>query len=236
METRSNHVLVGSVTLALLAGLLVSVSSLCIEYSTLGRGYTLITCCTMLCWLTAREAALSRNLFLAMVCVITAAIGLWTIPVMAYPLVMLVCLLLWDPAIRSRRESTSSNGGSIDEGIARDAWLETVASLDAPAGVDADTLTPDQMRDAFLRFMAHTIEGRLFQDIGARGFKFAADLAAIESFERQLRSYIRRSVRDSFSGDLTAPATLSNQQINVIVDRTYDEAWELMVTFGDAER
>jgi hypothetical protein len=75
---------------------------------------------------------------------------------------------------------------------------------------------------------------RLFQDIGTKGFKFAADLAAIESFERQLRSYIRRSVRDSFSGDLTAPATLSNQQINAIVDRTYDEAWELMVTFGEA--
>ncbi len=127
------------------------------------------------------------------------------------------------------------DGGSIDEGIARDAWLETVADLDALAGVDADTLTADQMRDAFLSFIAHTIEGRLFQDIGTKGFKFAADLAAIESFERQLRSYIRRSVRDSFSGDLTAPATLSNQQIAAIVDRTYDEAWELMVTFGDAE-
>jgi hypothetical protein len=127
------------------------------------------------------------------------------------------------------------DGGSIDEGIARDAWLETVADLDALADVDANTLTADQMRDAFLSFIAHTIEGRLFQDIGTRGFKFAADLAAIESFERQLRSYIRRSVRDSFSGNLTAPATLSNQQINAIVDRTYDEAWELMVTFGDAE-
>jgi hypothetical protein len=109
-----------------------------------------------------------------------------------------------------------------------------IADLDALAGVDADTLTADQMRDAFLSFIAHTIEGRLFQDIGTKGFKFAADLAAIESFERQLRSYIRRSVRDSFSRDLTAPATLSNQQINAIVDRTYDEAWELMVTFGDA--
>jgi hypothetical protein len=126
------------------------------------------------------------------------------------------------------------DGGSIDEGIARDAWLETVADLDAFAAADADTLTAEQMRDAFISFIAHTIEGRLFQDIGARGFKFAADLAAIESFERQLRRYIRRSVRDSFSGDLTAPSTLSNRQISTIVDRSYDEAWDLMVTFGDA--
>lgn len=123
------------------------------------------------------------------------------------------------------------DGGSIHEGIARDAWLETIADLGALA---ADTLTAEQMRDAFLSFIAHSIEGRLFQDIGAKGFKFAADLAAIEAFERQLRSYIRRSVRDAFTGDLAAPAALSDQQIRTIVDRTYDEAWDILVTWGDA--
>lgn len=126
------------------------------------------------------------------------------------------------------------DGGSIDEGIARDAWVETVADLGALAAADTETLTPEQMRDAFLSFIAHSIEGRLFQDIGAKGFKFAADLAAIEAFERQLRSYIRRSVRDSLTGDLAVPAALSDQQIRTIVDRTYDEAWELLVTWGDA--
>jgi hypothetical protein len=126
------------------------------------------------------------------------------------------------------------DGGSIDEGIARDSWLEAIADLGALGAADLETLTLDQMREAFLSFIAHSIEGRLFQDIGAKGFKFAADLKAIESFERQLRSYIRRAVRDSFTGDLTAPATLSDQQIGTIVNRTYDEAWEILVTWGDA--
>jgi len=126
------------------------------------------------------------------------------------------------------------DGGSIDEGIARDAWLETIADLGARAAADADRLTVEQMRDAFLSFIAHSIEGRLFQDIGAKGFKFAADLAAIEAFERQLRSYIRRSVRDSFTSDLSAPAALSDQQVRTIVDRTYHEAWDILVTWGDA--
>ena len=127
------------------------------------------------------------------------------------------------------------DGGSIDEGIARDAWLETVAELDALALPDVDALTTEQMKDAFLAFIAHSIEGRLFQDIGAGGFKNAADLAAIESCERQLRGYIRGSVRDSFSGDLADAANLSDQQIRTIVDRTYAEAWDLFVTWGDAE-
>jgi len=90
------------------------------------------------------------------------------------------------------------------------------------------------MRDTFLMFIAHTIEGRLLQDIGANGLRVAADLAAIEGFEGQLRDYIRRSVRDSFSGDLSAPPSLTDRQIQEIVDRTYQDAWELLVTWGDA--
>ena len=128
------------------------------------------------------------------------------------------------------------DGGSIDEGIARDAWLETVAELDALALPDVDALTGEQMRDAFLAFIMHSIEGRLFQDIGVNGFKNGADLAAIETFELQLRSYIRGSVRDSFSGGLADAANLSEQQIRTIVDSTYEDAWELFVTWGDAER
>ncbi len=127
------------------------------------------------------------------------------------------------------------DGGSIDEGIARDAWLETVAELDVLALPDIDALTPEQMRDAFLAFIAHSIEGRLFQDIGAAGFK-NADLAAVEAFERQLRGYIRGAVRDSFSGDLSDAANLTEQQIRSAVDRTYEEAWDLFLTWGDAAR
>jgi len=126
------------------------------------------------------------------------------------------------------------DGGSIDEGIALDAWLETVADLEDLNITDPAALTPEQMRDIFLTFIAHTIEGRLLQDIGANGLKVAADLAAIDAFENQLRDYIRRSVRDSFSSDINTPASLSDRQIQDIVDRTYQDAWELLVTWGDA--
>lgn len=126
------------------------------------------------------------------------------------------------------------DGGSIDEGIALDAWLETVADLEHFNVTDPAVLTPEQMRDVFLAFVAHTIEGRLLQDIGANGLKVATDLAAIEAFEGQLRDYIRRSVRDSFASDISAPASLTDRQIQEIVDRTYQDAWELLVTWGDA--
>ena len=127
------------------------------------------------------------------------------------------------------------NGGPIDEGMARDAWLETVADLDDLGIDDTTNLTAGQMQEIFLTFVAHSIEARLFQDIGVNGLKIAPDLAAIEAFEAEFRSYIRRSVRDSFSGDLSELATLSDRQIATSVDQTYEEAWDLLVTWGDAE-
>jgi hypothetical protein len=127
------------------------------------------------------------------------------------------------------------DGGSIDEGIARDAWLETVGELDALGIEDVAALTADQMQEMFLVFVAHAIEARLFQDIGAKGLSIAADLATIRAFEAQFRSYIRRSVRDSFAADLKQLTTLSDQQIGNIVDQTYRDAWGLLEVWGDAE-
>src|SRR5690606_9158045 len=66
------------------------------------------------------------------------------------------------------------DGGSIGEGIAREAWLETVAELEGLDVTDPAALTPDLMREIFLIFITHSVVGRLLQDIGANGFKFAA--------------------------------------------------------------
>lgn len=127
------------------------------------------------------------------------------------------------------------DGGSIDEGIARDAWLETVTELDELGIDDLSTLTAEQMQQVFICFVARAIEARLFQEIGVNGLRIASDLAAIKAFEAEFRSYVRRSVRDSFSGDLTRLGALSDHQIHTLVDQTYREAWELLEVWGDAE-
>jgi hypothetical protein len=132
-------------------------------------------------------------------------------------------------------DTICADGGSIDEGIARDAWLETVAELGELGIADLGALTVQQMGEVFLAFVSHAIETRLFQEIGTNGFRVAADLDAIEAFEAQLRSYIRRSVRDSFAGDLNRLSALSDHEIRNIVDQTFREAWELLEIWGDAE-
>lgn len=132
-------------------------------------------------------------------------------------------------------EVVCPDGGSIDEGIARDAWLETITELDQLGIDDMASLTIDQMQEFFLAFVANAVESRLFQDIGAKGLSIASDLSSIESFERQFKDYVRRAVRDAFSGELGDLQSLSDQRIRGIVDQTYKESWELLELWGDAE-
>ncbi|MDE2735346.1 MAG: hypothetical protein OXI72_13195 [Gemmatimonadota bacterium] len=127
------------------------------------------------------------------------------------------------------------DGGSIDEGIARDAWLETIADLDQLGIENLDGLSTEQLQEVFLTFAAHAIETRLFQDIGTNGFRMAADLSAVEAFEAQLHDYIRRAMRDAFSSDLTDLPSLSDQYISSIVDETYQNAWDILSAWGDIE-
>ena len=132
-------------------------------------------------------------------------------------------------------EVVCQDGGTIDEAIARDAWLETIAELDQFGIDNLDALTEDQVRELFLNFVAHSIEARLYQEIGVNGFKRSDDLNNIEAFDGQFRDYIERSVRDSFSGDISQLSNMSDDDIRYVVDTTYLETWELLEHLGDRE-
>ena len=132
-------------------------------------------------------------------------------------------------------EVVCQDGGSIDEAIARDAWLETIAELDQFGIDNLDAVTDEQIQELFLSFVAHSIEARLYQEIGVNGFKLSDDLDDIESFDEQFREYIARSVRDSFSGDISTLSNMSDNDIGSVVDSTYLETWELLQLLGDRE-
>ena len=125
-------------------------------------------------------------------------------------------------------------GGALDEAIARQAMLETIGDM-AEAGVGSfDTLTPDQMQEFFLGFIARSIEGRVMADLGGRGVTLPDDVAAVENAQAQLHDFVTGCTRGQLSGLLDSIERMSDRDIEGCVNQIYEAAFELVAVAGEA--
>jgi hypothetical protein len=126
-------------------------------------------------------------------------------------------------------------GGSIDEGIARDAFMETVIDL-ADAGVtDMANLTPEQMQTVLELYVAHTIEDRIYNDVGIRGVELPADASAAEAVRDQLHGFVLGGVADAFSEADIDFAAIDPNAIGQTIDRIYEAAFDILEALGEEE-
>lgn len=127
------------------------------------------------------------------------------------------------------------DGGSIDEGIAREAFIETIADL-AEAGVtDLDGLTSDQMQTVFEIFATNAIEARLCNDIGAKAITMPASAREAASVQEQLHDFIQRGVADALTSLPPGAGALTQDRVLGYVERVYEQAFSILQSLGDAE-
>ena len=127
------------------------------------------------------------------------------------------------------------DGGSIDEGIAREAFIETIADL-AEAGVtDLDGLTADQMQTVFELFATNAIEARICNDIGTKTVILPSDAREAARVQAQLGDFIRRGVADALTAARAAVAALTPDRVLDFVGRIYEQAFGILQIMGDAE-
>lgn len=127
------------------------------------------------------------------------------------------------------------DGGSIDEGIAREAFIETIADL-AEAGVtDIDSLTADQMQTVFELFATNAIEARICNDIGTRGVVLPADAREAARVQAQLGDFIRRGVADALTAARATIAALTPSRVLDVVGGIYEQAFGILQIMGDGE-
>jgi hypothetical protein len=128
------------------------------------------------------------------------------------------------------------DGGSIDEGIARSAFVETIADLAGGGVVDLDDLTAGQIQTVFEMYATHAIEARICNDIGAHAVTFPADSRAAAEVQAQLQDFIQRSVADALAAAQPAMTTLSSDGVLGFVSQIYEQAFHLLQAMGEAER
>lgn len=125
--------------------------------------------------------------------------------------------------------------GTVDEGIAREAYIETIVELASEGLTDLTTFTPGQMQTVFELYATHAIEARICNDIGTKAVTMPADAQAAHRVEQQLRDFIRGGVSDALARARAESPNLTPERIQSFVDSVYESAFAILKSLGDAE-
>jgi len=127
------------------------------------------------------------------------------------------------------------DGGTVDEGIAREAFVETIVDLTGAGIGNFDTVTADQVQTVFELFATHAIEARLCNDIGTKAILLPADVRDAERVQTQLRDFIRRGVADALTAARAELQALTPDRVLNFVDRVYEQAFGVLEIMGAEE-
>lgn len=127
------------------------------------------------------------------------------------------------------------DGGNIDEGIARNAFIETIADLAENGITDLDSLTVSQMQTVFELYATHSIEERICNDIGAKVIILPVDTSKAIRVQAQLRDFIRRGVADALTRAQEAMQQLTTENVQRFVDDVYQQAFAILQSLGKKE-
>lgn len=127
------------------------------------------------------------------------------------------------------------DGGTIDEGIAREAFIETITDLAGAGIIDLDGLTPNQMQTVFELYATNAIEARLCNDIGTKTVTMPSDTRQAARVQAQLNDFIRRAVADALTTARAAPAALTPDRVLAFVGSIYELAFSILQVMGETE-
>lgn len=120
------------------------------------------------------------------------------------------------------------DGGSTDEGIARNSYIEALSTLPDWEDKPIESLTPPEFLAFTEIYMANVIEERLVNDIGNKLFALPDDVAQVESLQGQLKDYIKGAVSDSVSKLNIDIRSIDTSQTKAIVDSIYRTAYDIL--------
>ena len=127
------------------------------------------------------------------------------------------------------------DGGSIDEGIAREAFIETIADLAGTGITDLDDLTAGQMQTVFELYATNAIEARLCNDIGKKAITLPSNARDVAQVQAELHDFIRRGVADALTAARVTIAALTPERVFEFVSDIYEQAFSILQVMGEAE-
>jgi len=125
------------------------------------------------------------------------------------------------------------DGGSVDEGIAREAYFETIVELAELGVTNFDALSTDQMQTVLEIYVTNAIEARLCNDIGTKAVAMPLDARQADRVVAQIRDFVRRGVSDVFTSSRAALDALTSERVTAFIERIYVDAFSVLQSLGE---
>ena len=125
------------------------------------------------------------------------------------------------------------DGGSTDEGIARDSYFEAIISMPELESKNIEELSPAEFLAFTEHYMSKVIEVRLLNDIGNKCFSLPDSVAQVDEIQRQLTAFIRGSISDAVARLNVNIAQISSAQAQEMVDSIYELSYDILASLGD---
>lgn len=124
-------------------------------------------------------------------------------------------------------------GGSADAGIARDAFIQTIAQVAEAGSFDLASLNSDQVQAVIEAYTTRSIELRIYNEIGTKAVSMPKDITTATAIQEQLHDFISNGVSEVFINLDQRPLPLRPDETLAYVDQIYEKSFDLLVALGD---
>lgn len=124
--------------------------------------------------------------------------------------------------------------GSVDGGIALDAFTEMIVEVVESGLTSLDSLTNSQIQTVFESYVANSIFDRLLNDIGNSLVRLSKDAKEAQVLETQIKDYIRGAVRDSVAAKAPDITIITQAVAAAVTDDVYKQAFTILESMGDS--
>lgn len=126
------------------------------------------------------------------------------------------------------------DGGTIDEGIARDAMLESIAVFATEDLGNFEDLTADHLQEFLAEVITRCIETKVINEIGTNSLHGSATDADFRGAEGILHDYTSQAVRDALSDVLNSAGAVDGAQMEVRIAGVFSDAFNILQSILEA--
>lgn len=129
-------------------------------------------------------------------------------------------------------EFVCPDGGSTDEGIARDSYIEAIIAMPELQEKNIEELSAPEFLAFTQHYMAKVIEERLINDIGNRSLSLPDSVIQIDEIQQQLSGFVSGAVSDAVAKLNVDISQIDSSQVRNIVDSIYKKTYDLLTELG----